>query len=176
MLIGWERNFTKENNPCRTTNKAVPSIALLSSYFLVLQWTSVYSYTVLTLFYLLCMGTTGVCGGEGAERAAGGGVLDPPSPSDVGPDPLRTEPSRSVNFVAAEWWREGHGSALKWTINHSGVAALMTTCLGEHKEMNKPEVYIRFIIHVAFSSTGTFSFEVLWYFKLHFNQKKRVQF
>lgn len=58
---------------------------------------------VLALFYLLCIGTTGVCGGEGAERAAGGGVLDLPSPSDVGPEPLRTEPSRSANFVAAEF-------------------------------------------------------------------------
>lgn len=48
----------------------------------------------------ICMGTTGVCGGEGAERTAGGGVQDLPSPSDVGPEPLRTEPSRSANFVA----------------------------------------------------------------------------
>lgn len=49
----------------------------------------------------ICMGTTGVCGGEGAEKAAGGGVLDLPSPSAIGPEPLRTEPSRSANFVAA---------------------------------------------------------------------------
>lgn len=42
-----------------------------------------------------------MCGGEGAERTAGGGVLDLPSTSSVGPEPLRTEPSRSANFVAA---------------------------------------------------------------------------
>lgn len=57
-------------------------------------------------FYLLCMGTTGVCGGEGAERAAGGGVLDLPSPSEAGAEPLRTEPSKSANFVAAEFRRK----------------------------------------------------------------------
>lgn len=47
-----------------------------------------------------------MCGGEGAERTAGGGVLDLPSPSEVGPEPLRTEPSRSANFVAAKFRRE----------------------------------------------------------------------
>ena len=47
-----------------------------------------------------------MCGGEGAERAAGGGVLDPPSPSATGPEPLRTEPRRSANFAAAEFRRE----------------------------------------------------------------------
>lgn len=47
------------------------------------------------------MGTTGVCVGEGAVRTAGGGVLGLPSPSEVGPEPLRTEISRSANFVAA---------------------------------------------------------------------------
>lgn len=50
-----------------------------------------------------------MCGGEGAERAAGGGVLDLPSPSAMGPEPLRTEPSRSANFVAAEFRRKEHG-------------------------------------------------------------------
>lgn len=53
------------------------------------------------------MGTTGVCGGEGAQRAAGGGVLDLPSPSVMGPEPLRTEPSRSANFAAAEFGKGG---------------------------------------------------------------------
>lgn len=47
-----------------------------------------------------------MCGGEGADRTAGGGVLDLPSPSDVGPEPLRTELSRSANFVAAGFSRE----------------------------------------------------------------------
>lgn len=47
-----------------------------------------------------------MCGGEGAEWAAGGEVLDLPSPSDVGPEPLRTEPSRSANFAAAGFRRE----------------------------------------------------------------------
>lgn len=51
--------------------------------------------------YSLCMGTAGGCGGEGAVRTVGGGVLDLPSPSEVGPEPLRTELSRSANFVAA---------------------------------------------------------------------------
>lgn len=70
------------------------------------------SSTVLSIIYLLCMG---VCGGEGAERAAGGGVQDVPSPSDVGPEPLRTEPSRSANLVVAEFrmgGREEHGRTL----------------------------------------------------------------
>lgn len=57
--------------------------------------------------YSLCMGTTGVCGGEGAVRTAGGGVLGLPSPSEVGPEPLRTELSRSANFVTAGFRREG---------------------------------------------------------------------
>lgn len=57
--------------------------------------------------YSLCMGTAGVCGGEGAVRTAGGGVLDLPSPSEVGPEPLRTELSRSANFVAAGFGSEG---------------------------------------------------------------------
>lgn len=57
--------------------------------------------------YSLCMGTAGVCGGEGAVRTAGGGVLDLPSPSEVGPEPLRTELSRSANFVTAGFRREG---------------------------------------------------------------------
>lgn len=78
---------------------------------------------VLVLFYLLCMGTTGVCGGEGAEKAVGGGVMDLPSPSDVGPEPLRTEPSRSANFAAAELRREEGGnmgdSELKRRAGHS---------------------------------------------------------
>ena len=72
------------------------------------------SSTVLSLVYLLCMG---VCGGEGAEKAAGGGVQDVPSPSDVGPEPLRTEPSRSANFVVAEFRMEGreeHGRQCTW--------------------------------------------------------------
>lgn len=64
-----------------------------------------------------------MCGGEGAERTAGGGVLDLPSPSDVGPEPLRTEPSRSANFVAAgfrmEGGREGHRRQHKWNCGHS---------------------------------------------------------
>lgn len=47
-----------------------------------------------------------MCVGEGADRTAGGGVLDLPSPSDVGPEPLRTELSRSANFVAAGFSRE----------------------------------------------------------------------
>lgn len=49
----------------------------------------------------ICIGTTGVCGGEGAERTEGGGVQDLTSPSDVGPEPLRTEPRRSANFAVA---------------------------------------------------------------------------
>lgn len=57
--------------------------------------------------YSLCMGAAGGCGGEGAVRTAGGGVLDLPSPSDVGPEPLRTELSRSANLVAAGFRREG---------------------------------------------------------------------
>lgn len=55
-----------------------------------------------------------MCGGEGAERTAGGGVLDLPSPSDVGPEPLRTEPSRSANFVAAGFRREGGREGGTW--------------------------------------------------------------
>lgn len=55
--------------------------------------------------YLLCMGAAGGCGGEGAERAEGGGVLGLPSPS--GPEPLQTEPSRSANLTAAEFGRGG---------------------------------------------------------------------
>lgn len=52
--------------------------------------------------YSLCMGTMGVCGGEGAVRTAGGGLLLALlSPSEVGPEPLRTELRRSANFVAA---------------------------------------------------------------------------
>lgn len=76
-----------------------------------------------------------MCGGEGAERAAGGGVLDLPSLSDVGPEPLRTEPSRSANFVAAEFRREerrnmGDG-ALKWKADQSTVAIQMNKlCFG----------------------------------------------
>lgn len=42
-------------------------------------------------------------------RTAGGGVLDLPSPSEVGPEPLRTELSRSANLVAAGFRREGRG-------------------------------------------------------------------
>ena len=56
--------------------------------------------------YSLCMGAAGVCGGEGIEKTAGGGVTVLPSPSDTGPEPRRTEPSRSANFTAAE---EGGG-------------------------------------------------------------------
>ena len=56
------------------------------------------------------MGTTGVCGGEGAERAAGGGVLDLPSPSGMGPELLRTELSRSANFTAADFRKGGTGT------------------------------------------------------------------
>lgn len=49
-----------------------------------------------------------MCGGEGAERTEGGGVQDLTSPSDVGPEPLRTEPRRSANFaVAKSGWEEG---------------------------------------------------------------------
>lgn len=59
-----------------------------------------------------------MCGGEGAERAAEGGVLDLPSPSCEGPEPLRTEPSRSANFAAAGFKRKEKSdmehSALKW--------------------------------------------------------------
>lgn len=47
-----------------------------------------------------------MCGGEGAERAAGAGELDLPS-SDVGPEPRRTEPSRSANFAAAKFRKDG---------------------------------------------------------------------
>lgn len=55
-----------------------------------------------------------MCGGEGAERAEGGGVLALPSPSATGPDPLRTEPSRSANFAAAEFRNGGtRGMTLK---------------------------------------------------------------
>lgn len=57
--------------------------------------------------YSLCMGTAGVCGGEGAARTAAGGVLGLPSPSEVGPEPRRTELSRSANFVTAGFRREG---------------------------------------------------------------------
>lgn len=70
------------------------------------QWLSTAPSLLAALLYLLCMGTTGVCGGEGAERAAGGGVFDLPSPSVMGPEPRRTEPSRSANFAAAEFQRE----------------------------------------------------------------------
>lgn len=85
----------------------------------------------------ICMGATGVCGGEGAERAAGGGVLDLPSPSDVGPEPLRTEPRRSANFVAAEFRREeGRNmgdSALECKVDQSIVAIQMSKHhLGEY--------------------------------------------
>ncbi len=59
-----------------------------------------------------------MCGGEGAERTAGGGVLDLPSPSDVGPEPLRTEPSKSANFVAAEFWREEGRKGGTWETVH----------------------------------------------------------
>lgn len=62
------------------------------------------------------MGTTGICGGEGAERTTGGGVLDLPSPSDVGPEPRRTEPSRSANFVAARFRRENMGDSTNGTV------------------------------------------------------------
>lgn len=55
------------------------------------------------------MGTAGVCGGEGAVRTAGGGVLALPSPSEVGPEPLRTELRRSANFVAAGFRMGGGG-------------------------------------------------------------------
>lgn len=48
-----------------------------------------------------------MCGGEGAARTVGGGVLDLPSPSEAGPEPLRTELSRSANFVAAGLRKEG---------------------------------------------------------------------
>lgn len=69
-----------------------------------------------------------MCGGEGAERAAGGGVLVLPSPSAVGPEPLRTEPSRSANFAAAGFKRKersdmGH-SALQWKVGHITVSKL----------------------------------------------------
>lgn len=45
------------------------------------------------------MGATGVWGGEGADTATGG-VLAPPSLSEAGPEPLRTQPSRSVSLEA----------------------------------------------------------------------------
>lgn len=45
------------------------------------------------------MGMAGVCGGEGA---AGGGLLGLPSRSEAGPEPRRTELSRSASFAAAE--------------------------------------------------------------------------
>ncbi len=46
------------------------------------------------------MGKLGVWGVEGAETTAGVTVL-PPSPSDVGTEPRRTTPNKSVNLVAA---------------------------------------------------------------------------
>lgn len=46
------------------------------------------------------MGMLGVWGVEGAETTAGVIVL-PPSTSDVGTEPRRTTPNRSVNLVAA---------------------------------------------------------------------------
>lgn len=78
-----------------------------------------------------------MCGGEWAEKAVGGGVLDLPSPSDVGPEPLRTEPSRSANLVAAEFRREGRRnmgkSALKWKVDQSSVDIQMNRLrLGQH--------------------------------------------
>lgn len=66
-----------------------------------------------------------MCGGEGAERTAGGGVLDLPSPSDAGPEPLRTEPSRSANFVAAGFRREGGGRNIGDSTN--GIVASETS-------------------------------------------------
>lgn len=85
---------------------------------------------VAALFYLLCIGATGVCGGEGAERAAEGGVLVLPSPSAVGPEPLRTEPSRSANFAAAGFERKEKSDirqrALKWKVGHIIVAIQMS--------------------------------------------------
>jgi len=49
---------------------------------------------------LLCVGMFGVWGVEGAETTAGV-IVFPPSTSDVGTEPRRTTPSRSVNLVAA---------------------------------------------------------------------------
>lgn len=99
---------------------------------LVLLFSGLYCMLLMTPCFvhhhLLCMGTTGVCGGEGAERTAGGGVLDLPSPSDVGPEPLRTEPSRSANLVAAGFRREG-GRDVERDIGNStnGTVAIQTS-------------------------------------------------
>lgn len=58
--------------------------------------------------------------------------MDLPSPSDVGPEPLRTEPSRSENFAAAEFRREGlrniGKSRLKQKVHQSVLG------LGEHND------------------------------------------
>lgn len=100
---------------------------------MVLLYRSCIDPPAFALDYLLCMGTTGVCGGEGAEKAAGGGVLDLPSPSVMVPEPLRTEPSKSANFAAAEFrkvWtlRTLHLNALWW--HHCGRMKYLH--LGEH--------------------------------------------
>lgn len=56
------------------------------------------------LLYLLCIGSTGVWGGEGAERVAGG-VLASPSLSEIGPEPRRTHPRMPVSLEAV--WTAG---------------------------------------------------------------------
>lgn len=72
-------------------------------------------------FYLLCIGTTGVCGGEGAERTAAGGETDRPSLSDIGPEPLRTEPRRSANFAAAKFKEGGVRVGVRWGMGDSAL-------------------------------------------------------
>lgn len=57
-------------------------------------------------------------------------MLDLPSPSGMGPEPLRTEPSRSANFAAAEF-REG-GTWETVHLNEKLRHGEQTSILGEN--------------------------------------------
>lgn len=109
MKEGWQGGWmsddgAKQHTQMRKNSEWMDTLGRSGSVTHV--WVVLYSACFLHC-YSLCMGTAGVCGGEGAVRTAGGGVLDLPSPSEEGPEPLRTELSRSANFVAAGFRREG---------------------------------------------------------------------